>query len=169
MNLSSRLRTALVLVVVLVLQLSVASQLNPIGVHADLLLLTAVAAGISWGPERGAVVGFVAGFAADLFQQAPFGLSMLVFCLIGFAVGSLQSGVLRSAWWIPVLTAATASAVGVVAWAVAGTVLGQQGLINPRLVAIAGLVALWNGPLSLGVLRMLSWAEGGSAARRMVA
>lgn len=167
MNLTSRLRTALVLVVLLVLQLSVVSHVQPAGVHADLLLLTAVAAGISWGPDRGAIVGFVAGFAADLFQQAPFGVSTLVFCLIGFAVGSLQSGVLRSAWWIPVLTAAAASAVGVVAWAVAGTVLGQQGLIGPRLAVIAGVVALWNGPLSLGVLRMLSWAGGGSLARRV--
>lgn len=159
---ADRLRLVLVVFVLLVLQLSIAPRLSPVGVHADLLLLLAVTAGIAWGPERGALVGFAAGFCADLFQQTPFGLSMLVFCLVGFGVGSVQSGILRAAWWIPVLTAAAASAIGVATWAVAGTVVGESGLIGPRLAVVAGIVAVLNGPLAVPLLRLLSWAGKGS-------
>ncbi|MGI8792899.1 MAG: rod shape-determining protein MreD [Acidimicrobiales bacterium] len=154
-----RLRITLVVFAVVVLQLSLAPQLSPVGVHADLLLLLAVVAGIAWGPERGATLGFVAGLVADLFQQTPFGLSALVFCLVAFSVGSVQAGILRAAWWIPVLTAGAASALGVAAWAIAATVLGQPGLIGPRLAVVAGMVALWNGPLSIPMLRMVGWAS----------
>ena len=166
MTVASRFRLALVLVLVLVVQLSLAPRLTPAGVHADLLLLLAVAGGIAWGPERGALLGAAAGLCADLFQQTPFGLSMLVFCLVGFGVGSLQSGILRAAWWIPVLTAAGASAVGVALWALAATVVGEAGLLSSRLAVIAGVVAVLNGPAALPVLRLLSWAGRGSELTR---
>lgn len=166
MTTTGRLRLALVVLLVLTAQLSLAPRLAPAGVHADLLLLLAVAGGIAWGPERGALVGFAAGFCADLFQQTPFGLSMLVFCLVGFGVGSVQSGILRAAWWIPVLTAAVASAIGVATWALAATVVGEAGLLGPRLAVIAGVVALLNGPAALPVLRLLSWAGRGSELMR---
>src|SRR5690242_21333202 len=35
------------------------------------------------------------------------------YTLVGYVVGMLQAGVLRAAWWIPVLTAFGASALGV--------------------------------------------------------
>lgn len=162
MTAAGRARVALAVVLVLVVQLSLAPRLDLVGVHADLLLLLAITGGIAWGPERGALIGFAAGFCADLFQQTPFGLSMLVFCLVGFGVGSLQSGILRAAWWIPVLTAAAGSAIGVAVWALAATVVGEAGLLGPRLAVIAGVVALLNGPLAVPVLRLLSWAGRGS-------
>ena len=162
MTAAGRARLALVVLVLLVAQLSLAPRFSPAGVHADVLLLLAVTAGIAWGPERGALVGAAAGFCADLFQQTPFGLSMLVFCLVGFGVGSLQSGILRAAWWIPVVTAAGASAIGVGLFALAGTVVGEAGMLGSRLAVIAGVVALLNGPLALPLLRLLSWAGRGS-------
>lgn len=157
-----RIRLTGVMIALVVAQLSLAPRLRAEGVHADLLLLVAIAGGIAWGPQRGAVVGFAAGFGADLFQQTPFGLSMLVFSLIGFGVGSVQSGILRAAWWIPVLTAAVASSIGVAGWALAATVVGEAGLLSPRLGVITGLVAVMNAPLALPVLRLLHWAGRGS-------
>src|SRR5205807_513217 len=70
-------------------------------VRPDAMLLVAVLAGLVAGPEKGAVTGFVAGLLADLTLQTPFGLSALVLSLVGFGVGMLQTGILRTSWWIP--------------------------------------------------------------------
>ena len=70
-------RTSLILVVVLTLQLGVAGSVALFGVQADLLLLLGVAAGVAAGPDRGAAIGFAAGIAYDLMLQTPFGLSAL--------------------------------------------------------------------------------------------
>ena len=45
-------------------------------------------------------------------SRRPFGLSALTYALVAYVVGSLQDSVLRAAWWIPVATAAAASAAG---------------------------------------------------------
>ena len=47
------------------------------GAHGDLLLLVPIAAGLTVGPERGAIAGFVAGLAVDLLVTTPFGLTAL--------------------------------------------------------------------------------------------
>jgi rod shape-determining protein MreD len=152
-------RTSLVLVVALTLQLGFAGHLAPFGVQADLLLLVAIAGGIAAGAGRGAAIGFTAGLAYDLVLQTPFGLSALTGCIVAYLVGSLQDSVLRAAWWIPVLTATAASAVGVILYGVFGTVLGEDlvGLDLLRVAAIVGLLNTLPAPLAVRAMR---WATG---------
>jgi len=142
---------------VTVLHLAILPELRIAGINGEVLLLLAIAAGIAADPERGAVVGFVCGLVADLFLQTPFGLSALVYSIAGYAVGSFGSSILRSAWWIPVLTAAVASGAGVVAFAVTGTVLGQPQLLTERLVRVALVVAIINGVLAWPMVRVTRW------------
>ena len=153
------------LLAVTVLQLAVLPEFRVAGVAGDALLMLTIAAGIAAGPERGAVVGFVTGFVSDLFLQTPFGLSALVYSITGYAVGSFGASILRSAWWIPVLTALVASAAGVLGFAVAGTVLGQPHLITGRLVRITIVVALVNGILAWPFVRLSRWGLAVSRAR----
>lgn len=158
-------RTSLVLVVVLTLQLGIAPSLGLFGVQGDLLLLMAIAAGVAAGPDRGAAVGFAAGLAYDLLLETPFGLSALAYAVIAYLVGGLQDSVLRAAWWIPVLTATAASALGVILYGVFGTVLGAD-LIGLDLVRIALVVAVLNTVAAPVVVRAVRWATGsGSGAR----
>src|SRR3954462_6989690 len=110
----ARVKVPLLLFVVLLVHTSVLAGVHIHRVRPDAMLLVAVLAGLVAGPERGAITGFVAGLLADLTLQTPFGLSALVLCLVAFGVGTLQSGILRSSWWIPPLTALAASAIGVV-------------------------------------------------------
>lgn len=154
---SIRVRAALALAFTLVIHLTLLSRLRIDEVRPDALLLSAVIAGLVGGPERGAVVGFSAGVLGDLFLQTPFGLSALAYCLVGFAVGSLQSGILRSAWWIPVVTGAAASAAGVVLYGVLGAMVGQVDFVSPRLIVIAVVVGFMNGALSPAAARLMSW------------
>lgn len=158
-------RMSLVLVLALTFQMGVASHLEVFGVQGDLMLLLAVCAGLAAGPDRGAVVGFVVGLGFDLLLQSPFGLSALTYSLVAYLAGSLQDSVLRAAWWIPVTTAAAASALGVILYGVFGTVVGED-LLGLRLLRIALVVGLLNAivaPLALSVVR---WATGTSEGLR---
>ena len=166
---SLRVRVGLVLALTLVVHITLLSRLRIDNVRPDALLLVAVVAGLVAGAERGAIVGFSAGLLADLFLQTPFGLSALAYSLVGFAIGSMQSGILRAAWWIPVVTAAAASAAGVVVYALVASGVGQAGMLTGRIWAIIGVVALLNGVLSAALLPVLRWALASGAQPRAFA
>jgi rod shape-determining protein MreD len=147
------------LLVALLLQTSVLVRLRIFGVMPDFMLLIAVAAGITAGPTRGAGLGFAAGMVIDLFLPTPLGLSALVFTLVGYGVGVANTGVIRSAWYIPMLTAGGGSVAGVVLYAVAGSMLGER-MLTGHLVTIAVVVGVSNAVLAPVAVRLVSWSLG---------
>lgn len=166
----SRLRLLAVVVLVLVVQTAVLSRARIGGVAPDAMLLLAVCAGIVGGPERGAVTGFVTGIAFDLFLiTTPVGLSALVYALIGYGVGLVAEGTVRSAWWIPVLTAGAASAVGSVAFAVSANVVAGADFVGPRLAVVVPVVGVTNAVLAPVTLRLVSWTIGATERRTALA
>jgi rod shape-determining protein MreD len=158
-------RTSLILVVALTVQLGIAPSLGIFGVQGDLLLLVAIAAGVAAGPDRGAAIGFAAGIAYDLMLQTPFGLSALTYAIVAYLVGGLQDSVLRAAWWIPVATATAASMVGVILYGVFGTVLGED-LVGLSLLRIAIVVGVLNTIAAPLVVKAMRWATGSSNSVR---
>ena len=146
------------LLLAVVLHTAVFPQLRAFDVAPDVMLLLAIAAGIAGGPERGATTGFACGLIADCFLQTPFGLSSLAYSLVGWGVGSFQTRILHATWWIPVLTAAVATAAGVLLFAALGAVVGQDHLISMRLVPIVAVCALWAALLSTALVRLARWA-----------
>lgn len=162
---TSRLRLAFVVSVALVLHQSLFVTVRFGDAHPQVMLLVAVVGGLLAGAERGALIGFTAGLVADLFVQTPLGLSALTFALVGFVVGSVQSGIVHSAWWIGPLTALGASFAGVVAYAMFGAIIGQAHFVSPRLVGIAAGVGVMNAVLVVPVVRAMSWALNSSTDR----
>ena len=154
----ARSRVLLVLFAAMVVQLSVGASIDLAGVHPDVMLLMAVAAGIVAGEERGAIVGFAAGLLADLFVQAPFGLAALSFTLVGFCTGLFRTSILRAPWWLVAGAAAVASAGGVVLYAVIGAVLDQSQMVSDRLGPVVGVVGGLNGVAALVVVPVMRWA-----------
>ena len=154
----SRLRLPVVLLVVLVLQTSLLVRLRLHDVHPEALLVLALAAGIVAGPERGALVGFATGLVADLFLETPFGLSALTYCLAAFAVGSIESTVMRSTWWSSPLTVLAGSAAGVALFVMIGLIMGQSQLTHHHPVAVVGIVSLANSVLALPLVPLARWA-----------
>ncbi|MEJ7844717.1 MAG: rod shape-determining protein MreD [Acidimicrobiales bacterium] len=154
-------RAALVLVGALLLQASVIGPIEIAGARPDVVLLVPVVAALVAGPDRGAVAGFAAGLAADavLWRTTPFGLAALSYCLTGYLVGSFQAGVLRATWWLPVAAAALGSAAGLIAFAVAGTVVGLVGAVSGSLLAMIAVVAIVNAALVLPATRLGRWVE----------
>ena len=85
-------RVALVIFIVLMVQQTVMVALRVGGAHPDLLWLLPITAALLDGPETGAIVGFWSGLAFDLVLPTPFGLSALVGCLLGYAIGVAHDG-----------------------------------------------------------------------------
>jgi rod shape-determining protein MreD len=159
------IRTSLILVIALTIQLGMASRLELFGVQGDLILLVAICGGIAAGPDRGAAIGFAAGLTYDLFLTTPFGLSALTYAIVAYLVGGLQDSVLRASWWIPVLTATAASMAGVILYGVFGTVLGED-LIGVELVRVAVIVGLLNTIAAPVVVKAMRWATGSTRNAR---
>ena len=93
---SARLRIGLVLLVAILVQTTLGSDLRVDGVAPgpDGAAST-ICAGLTGGAEAGAWVGFWAGLITDLFlTSTPLGLSALTYCLVGAAVGALRTAVL---------------------------------------------------------------------------
>jgi rod shape-determining protein MreD len=166
------LRGVLVVVVTLVVQETLVLDLTVHGVHPDVMVLLPVATGIVAGPEEGAVMGFVAGIAADLLLPTPFGLSALVGCLVGFGVGAVTGAITREVWWLPAVVALGASAIWVMLYAVLGAVLGQGQFVQVDLVAVVLVVAVVNAVLVAPAVRVMTWVlsspSGEQAHRRAV-
>jgi rod shape-determining protein MreD len=164
---STPVRTGIVLVFALLLQVAVMPWLTIRGVQLDLLLLVALAAGLTGGPERGARVGFVAGIAWDLVVDGPFGLSALAYCLAGYFVGSAQRSVVGPTWWAPIPSAALAAGGATAFYAVIGAGLGHQQWVDGHTVEIVLIVAFGAALLVLPAMRILAWTEGESLGLRL--
>jgi rod shape-determining protein MreD len=158
-------KASLVVLIGLVLHTAVLPNVRLADVRPDFMLLLAVLGGLAAGPQIGAVFGFACGLAVDLVLQSPLGLSALTFCLIGFAVGTFQGVLIRSAFWLTPAVAAAASGIGVLTFAVLGAVLGQSHLVHTGTLAVVGIVALLNGLLAPPAARAVAWALREDEAR----
>lgn len=153
-----RFKLPVVLGVAIVLHTSLLASMNIAGVHPDVMLLVTICVGLSRGQEQGALIGFVCGVAADLFLQTPLGLSALTYAMVGFAVGTVQSSILRAAFWIGPTTAFLASAAGMLLFGVVGAVVGQSQLISTQFpLAIVGVAGL-NAALAVVARPVVAWS-----------
>ncbi len=158
-------RTAAVIVVALMLQVSLLARFSYDGARPDLMVLVAIAAGFVAGSERGALVGFAAGLSFDVLLATPLGLSALVYTLVGYVVGTVSGGILRTSWWIGPATVATASAAAMALYALVGRVFGLATFDGPPLSAILVVVSVVNALLAPLAIRALRWAAGGDPER----
>ena len=156
----SALRWAAVVVVAFVLQIGVLADLQPFGVHPDVMLLMAICAGIVGGPGRGAVIGFCAGLLVDLVLPGTLGVAAFAYGIVGFAVGVLAESLMSTSRSLSVVITAVASAAGVVLYAVVAELLGRRSLTDPNLVRIVGIVVAANVLLCVPALASSRWAEG---------
>ncbi len=159
-------RLGLVLVVLVTLQTTWMADLHPFGTPGDLLLLLTIASAMASGPIRGATVGFVAGLAMDLVLLTPFGLSSLAYLAVGYAVGTIHDGVLRSAPWIPVAVTLVASVLGIGFYVILGQLVGQQFRI-PNLTEVIAVTSIMNAVLIFPALYVTRWIEKAAPDRMM--
>lgn len=152
-------RAAPVLLAALVLQVGVMTGLPAYGAVADLMLLVTLGAASVAGPDKGATYGFAAGLLYDLLLDTPFGMSALVYALVGYGIGVLGAWALQPRWWFHELTAIAGSIAAVILTVLVARVLGLPYPLDD-VIRIALVVATWNALLILPARRVMRWVVG---------
>ena len=160
-------RLTLVVFGFVVLQETVMLDLRIGGVHPDVMVLLPIVAGIIGGPSRGATIGFGTGLVSDLFLPTPFGLSALVGCLLGFAVGLATVALDRTAWWLAPVAALGGSALYELTYGALGSVLGQPQMLHVALVRIVVVVSVTNAVLAWPAMKVMAWGMAQSSTEGM--
>ena len=153
------IRYAVVIGTAALLQYAVFSQFRIAGVSADLFLVVAIAAGIVAGSERGAVVGFVCGACLDLLVVTPFGLGAISGLVAGVVAGLLEGATIHSARWLTAAIAFISSSAGLLAFAIAGALLGRPDLLSLRVFTVMGVVGASSALLVFPAVRVCRWAD----------
>ena len=154
------LRMFVLIVVVVLVQVTVFPHLRIAGVAPDLGLVVALAVGYHDGPEAGAIAGFVAGFGFDLFLETPLGLNALAYALVGYGVGIIEGGLLRSPRWLPsVLGVAGGLAGGLILIAI-GVLAGVENVKGTHGVQTIAIAALYDAVLAPLVFFVLARTVG---------
>jgi rod shape-determining protein MreD len=164
-RLAARLRLGGILFVVLLVQTTLGNDLRVREVAPDFMLLLALCAGLTGGPSRGMVVGFVAGLAADAtLTDTPLGLSALTFLLVGGLLGVVRSSVLREGPVLVPLLVFAGTAVGVVLFVAIGVLVGEHQLVaggRSWLIRVGLIESVWNCALSIPTCWVLRRAARG--------
>ncbi|MGH8980912.1 MAG: rod shape-determining protein MreD [Acidimicrobiales bacterium] len=165
MTLRLVLRTLLVVALALLVQNTLVLEVRVDGISPDIMYLLPIAAGLVGGPAEGAVVGFVAGLAADLLLPTPFGLTALVGTLVGFGIGAASGNAARHARGLPSLVALVSSGIAVMLYAVLGALIGESQFLHVDLPVIAAVVGIANCLLAGPAVWVVRWALGSPAER----
>ena len=156
-----------VLVLAIVLQVAVFSELSVDGVVPNLALLVVVAAALVRGPEFAAVLGFVGGLAIDLAPPADHvaGRWALALVVVGYLAGRVRHDAGTSAV-AGLVTVAACSFVGTSVFALSGMLLHDPSVpvsealrVIPVAVAYDVLVTPFVLPLVMRLVRRMQPPE----------
>jgi rod shape-determining protein MreD len=164
-------RLALLIFALLIVQSTIMLSIRIDGVHPDLLWLLPITAALLDGPETGAIVGFWSGLALDLILPTPFGLSALVGCILGYAVGSATKAVDERAIWLLPVAAVIGSVAADMLFAVLGGIFGQEEMVQINFLALFFVIAVSSLVLVIPVNWMMRWAlfpDGSRSSRSLV-
>lgn len=160
MNLSHPIfRYAIVLATYALLQYAVASQFRIDRVSVDLLLVLAISAGMQSGVEVGAVIGFGCGLAMDLLTVTPFGLGAISLLAAGVVGAGLERATVHSARWLTMVVAFISATASLVLFAVLGSMMGRNDLVNGHLLIVVLVVSSTSAILVFPTLRACRWAD----------
>lgn len=157
---SPLLRLLMVGLPALGLQTTLLAEMRPFGVVLQLMLLLSAAAGVSAGPERGALAGFVMGLLFDLVLPTPLGLHALVFGLAGYMAGYAHTLTAAHPWWLTMLVVGGASLGAMATYPVVAAFVGLDGWLTPRLIKVALVVGASNMVVAPAAVGLQRWCFG---------
>jgi rod shape-determining protein MreD len=152
-----RCKLAALVVVTVVLQTTLFPDLRLFGVAPDLVLVGAIAIAYRVGPENGAIYGFAAGLAIDLFLQTPLGISALSFALVAYGVGILQTGLSRTPRFAAAMVGGAGGLAGGLAFVAIAALAGEDQVIAVRSLWVLALAALYDALLAVPMFQVARW------------
>lgn len=150
------LRSALLLVTFTVIEVQLLARLRLFDIAAQLVLASAVAAGLTGGPDRGAAYGFVGGLLLDLYLPTPFGLSGFAFGVSAYVIGFGAGRIVEESWLTRIGFVAVGSALGTVIYVFGGEALGQ-GMLDERFGFKLALIVAMNAVLGIVLVPAVTW------------
>lgn len=154
-------RWSLIIVVALVLQTTVFSELRIWGAGVMLGLVLTIAVAFSAGSNAGAIFGFVLGLLFDLFLTGtPLGLSALSYTVAGYAIGSFERSMLRQGPFVAPIIAAAGTAIGMLVFVSVGALLGSEAFLQLRTVGVVIVTVTANAVVAPLVFPVVQWAMG---------
>jgi rod shape-determining protein MreD len=147
----------------LLLQVGVVNRLHLPGGHPDLVLVVLVSLALVGGPSYGAVVGFAAGFAADILPPADhtIGRVAFVYALVGYGAGLLEDAEERSVI-AAVAVVGVGSAASVLMFAGVGALLGDARITSTAVGHVLVASVIYDVVLAPFIVPLVS-----GAARRV--
>lgn len=155
----------LVMAVCVLLQVAVFSRLHISGAGPDIALVAALALAYREGPESGAIAGFGAGLAIDLFLSTPFGLSALAFTIAGYTIGLVQGSMVRITWWNAPFLSFLGGLIANSVFVLVAVLAGESQLWNSHSVAVVLISAMYDTVLAFVIFPVVGWANGPSGTR----
>jgi rod shape-determining protein MreD len=141
-------RVVLLSVLVVIVQVAVFPHLRLFGVVPDLGLLLALAVGYQEGSELGAIAGFLTGFGFDLFLETPLGLNALTYAIVGYTIGVLEAGLMRSPRWLPSFLGFVGGLAGGLFFIAIGVLAGVDAVKGTQGVRTIALAAVYDALLA---------------------
>jgi rod shape-determining protein MreD len=148
--------TLLVLVAVLI-QEAVVSQISVFGVTADVTVLVVCSVGLLTGSLPGAIVGFFTGLLVDMLLVQTLGVTSLLFIAIGYWSGRLRELRDPAHGLVPMATGAVATAVAGLGMTLIQFLLGIDAPVSWLLLQEIFIQVLVNTIIALPVFAIVKW------------
>lgn len=155
LGLGTLLRLAALVIVTVVLQLAVVSQITVLGANPDLLVLVVLSVGLLAGPVPGATIGFFVGLVADMALLQTLGVTSLLLTGVGYMAGRYRELRDASHRLVPVIAAIVAGLAFSACFAVIQFLLGVESTVSVLVVRDALVAAALNGLLAIPVFSLV--------------
>jgi len=96
--------------------------------------------------------------AVDLFLSTPLGVSALSFSLVGYGVGVVQGGLVRSSRWVAPVMGALGGLAGGVLFVAIAALAGQDQLLALSSVRVILIASLYDALLAFAAFPIARWA-----------
>jgi rod shape-determining protein MreD len=148
-------RVALLVVLAVVVQEAVVSQVSIFGVNADITPLIVMSIGLLTGSLPGAIVGFFCGLLVDTLLVQTLGVTSLLYIVIGYWTGRLRELRDPSHGLIPLAGGAAATAFAGIGMTIIQFLLGVDSPVSWLLAQQIFITVLVNTIISLPVYALV--------------
>jgi rod shape-determining protein MreD len=150
-NVGTVVRLSLLVLITVVLQLAVVSQITFWGANADLLPLVVLSVGLLAGPIAGAVIGFSVGLVADMALVQTLGVSSLLLIGVGYLAGRYRELRDASHTLVPLFGGALVTLGYALAFSITQFLLGVESSVSPLVIRDYLIQVLLNTAIAIPV------------------
>jgi rod shape-determining protein MreD len=144
-------RVVILLLITVVVQEAVISQVSVFGVNADVTVLVVASVGLLTGSLPGAIVGFFTGLLVDTVLVQTLGVTSLLYIAVGYWAGRLRELRDPSHGLIPLAVGAAATATAAIGMAIIQFLLGVDAPVSWLLLQQIFIEVLVNTIIALPV------------------